>query len=99
MVFSHHGATVLLYNRIQIQIQLQFRIFQNNVAPKQFFIESSIMNKMKREKEGITDRIIGNTEDRQEQVMEQYLNAEENPMDIINYYIEMAKTGTTRKEQ
>lgn len=57
------------------------------------------MNKMKREKEGITDRIIGNTEDRKEQVMEQYLNAKENPMDIINYYIEMAKTGTTRKEQ
>ena len=57
------------------------------------------MNKVNAKKESITDRIIGNTEDRKEQVMEQYLNAEENPMDIINYYIEMAKTGTTRKEQ
>ena len=57
------------------------------------------MNKMKREKEGITDRIIGNTEDRKEQVMGMYLDTEEKPIDIINYYIEMAKTGTTRKEQ
>ena len=57
------------------------------------------MNKVNAKKESITDRITRNAEERKEQVMEQYLNAEENPMDIINYYIEMAKTGTTRKEQ
>lgn len=57
------------------------------------------MNKMKREKESITDRITRNTEERKEQVMGMYLDTEENPMDIINYYIEMAKTGKTRKEE
>ena len=57
------------------------------------------MNKVNAKKESITDRITRNTEERKEQVMGMYLDTEEKPMDIINYYIEMAKTGKTRKEE
>ena len=57
------------------------------------------MNKVNAKKESITDRITRNTEERKEQVMGMYLDTEEKPMDIINYYLEMAKTGKTRKEE
>ena len=57
------------------------------------------MNKVNAKKESITDRITRNAEERKEQVMGMYLDTEEKPMDIINYYIEMAKTGKTRKEE